>query len=565
MLGNCFGATEFEDTKAPGGIRVGWIVLGGLALLAASIGVSVTVTFLTQDTLKSQQDNRVTSTLAEVVSVSNLTRLVNTTIVYTQGPQGPPGPVGPAGLKGLTGVGATGAQGIQGEPGDTGVGPAGVQGDAGDKGDQGPPGASIQGPQGVQGATGIAGPVGPAGLKGFNGIQGIQGLQGIQGNKGNAGPLVPCNTTCPTWVTSSWITGSSTVAQDYEIRRNDSATAVLTVERTTGFVGLNTATPQAGLHLVRDTGPYQFLVSNRNESTFGLYIGYSNDTATIHVMENGNPGVLLLNPSNDGRVQVGAPGVNDSKLEVTGSMRVNGTLQTTDAIFTTTVSASQLNVTGTLTTNVLSTNTLDSVGSTTSIHTLVAPNVTVLGALATQAINTQSLQVANGAITVATAVVSSSLSTTGTATIRNTTTQFLSATTVTATTLSASGLSATGTGGNIFASAGVVPLLVFPSTNVASISAGSSYVYTRVGSVVSMYGGFTYVATLGSQDHTVQLQPPFAHQNYLPTGVITCRVGATFCRSVLSISSNMYVLRCTCSGLTGSVTVVYNFAVAYLV
>ena len=108
--------------------------------------------------------------------ITNVDRVVFTSIPGPIGPQGPQGPVGA--------TGATGPQGPQGIPGPTGAtGPQGIQGPVGP-----------QGPIGLTGATGATGPQGPIGLTGATGPQGETGPQGPQGIQGPVGPQGPAGT-----------------------------------------------------------------------------------------------------------------------------------------------------------------------------------------------------------------------------------------------------------------------------------------------------------------------------------------------------------------------------------
>ena len=121
--------------------------------------------------------------------------------VGADGAQGAQGNQGPTGLQGAVGAqgnqGPTGAQGNQGPTGmqgDTGAqgnqGPIGFQGNQGPTGLQGLEGPQgNQGPTGIQGATGAQGNQGPTGLQGTTGAQGNQGPQGDQGATGSQGAV----------------------------------------------------------------------------------------------------------------------------------------------------------------------------------------------------------------------------------------------------------------------------------------------------------------------------------------------------------------------------------------
>lgn len=562
-------------------VSLGWWALGAVVLLGIAIGVSVAVTFLTQDTLKSQLNQRFRTTQVQAESVYNLTEVVNATVVYVNGTTGPAGPVGPQGQRGATGVGPTGAQGIQGPKGDTGatgVGATGPQGIQGPKGDTGPQGDSITGPQGPQGPQGVPGPVGPVGLKGNTGATGPQGFQGPQGEKGDTGPPPTCGTTCPGWYTNQWMTGSN--GGNYEIQFQN--TTLFLIDRTTGNIGLGTSVPTSALHIVRPAsqvnnpaGADQLHISNRNDSAFGLRLGYYNVTTpvtaswgVVSVLENGNPGVLVLNPSDESRVLVGgspSSAINDSKLEVQGSVRVNGTLQVTDLNATTSVTTPILNVTGTLSTSTLLSSTLDVTGAiNVASGTITAPNVTVTSTLATQALSCRTLDIANGSISATNVTASSYIATTGSATLTSVSSETVYATTINATSTVVSALFLGGTSaGNTYSKSQSVTLTIV--SNIASIPAGQTLVYMRMGSVVSLYCSFLYSTTAPASTQTVRMTLPEVHGGNTPVGSLLCRQGNNFCSLSSSISgTNEYNLACTCSGSSGTQNINWHVAVSYL-
>lgn len=593
MLANCFGATEFDEPVSKPEPKVeptpqaepvastlplGWIALTALGLLVVAIGASVTVTFLTQDTLKSQLNKRTKITLREATTIRTLSALINGTVVNITGPTGAEGAIGIQGARGATGVGATGAQGPQGPKGDTGSGPQGVQGFKGAKGDTGPQGLAVVGAQGIQGATGGQGPVGPVGLRGFQGLQGLQGFQGPQGIQGNTGSLASCGTSCQSWVTGAWsTTTTASPAIDYEIRHNDTSEAALTIGRLTGNVGLNVADPTAALHIVRNTSTAnnplvadQFQLGERNDTILrlGFYDVTTPAAASYGLVQSS--GVLALNPSDDRRVLVGnsvALAVNDSKLEVMGSMRVNGTLFVADATVSASITTTTMNVTNTLTTTNLLTTALDQSAIVTSLANVSAPTATISGILTTQSLATQTLQMASGSLNVATLAAPSV--TASTATITNISTTTVSATTVSAAIVTASSLSVTGTTGNVHA-AGALAAPLFATFNIDSIDAGALYSYTRIGTIVSVYLSFSYVTSAAASEHIIAVTLPFDHVSVKPLGSVVCglntnSVSACLVTIITVSGARTYTLYCQCPGAAaGARNIYWNIATSYV-
>lgn len=590
MFANCFGATEFDEpaptseptpkpkpVPAPEPVTAplpwGWIALTALGLLVVAIGASVTVTFLTQDTLKSQLNKRTKLTLLEATSIRTLSAVINGTVVNITGATGPVGAIGIQGARGATGVGATGAQGPQGPKGDTGSGPQGPQGYKGAKGDTGPQGLAVVGAQGIQGATGSQGPVGPVGLRGFQGLQGLQGYQGPQGTQGSAGSLASCGTSCQSWVTGAWST--SAVNNDYEIRRNDTSDAALTISRLTNNIGLNIAEPAAALHIVRNTSTLnnplvadQFQLGDRNDTILrlGFYDVTTPAAASYGVVQSS--GALALNPSDDRRIFVGSSAtlaVNDSKFEVLGSMRVNGTLYAADATASATITTTTMNVTSTLTTSGLLTTALDSSALVTSVPSVTVPNATVSGLVTTQTLATQTLQIASGSLVAGTLAAPTVVASTAITTNISATT--VSATAVSAAAATASSLSVTGTTGNIYSAGGLAPTL-FASFNIDSIDPAATYSYTRIGTVVSVYYSFSYITSNGASEHIIAVTLPFDHLSVRPQGSVVCGLSSNTVTCLVNNASPSgtrgYTLYCECPGATGSRNIFWSIAVSYV-
>jgi hypothetical protein len=114
------------------------------------------------------------------------------------GATGPTGPQGTQGFTGATGPTGVGATGAQGPTGPTGVGTTGPQGLQGNTGPQGPTGSGTTGAQGPTGPGGGAtGPTGPQGVAGNTGAQGPAGPTGA-GVTGPQGPAGPAGAQGPT-------------------------------------------------------------------------------------------------------------------------------------------------------------------------------------------------------------------------------------------------------------------------------------------------------------------------------------------------------------------------------
>lgn len=188
--------------------------------------------------------------------ITNVDRVVFTSIPGPVGPQGPQGPAGP--------VGATGAQGPQGIPGPVGPqGPIGLTGATGATGATGP-----QGPIGLTGPAGPQGPVGPTGPQGPQGEQGIQGPIGPQGPVGPEGPQGPAGTVASyggfyTTVAQTVTAGSFPLTETQEVSN-------MSLDTTTGVVTLE----NAGTYVV----------------SYGVYaLTGSTDTDTVQIYLNGAP------------------------------------------------------------------------------------------------------------------------------------------------------------------------------------------------------------------------------------------------------------------------------------
>lgn len=391
-----------------------WTLVGTVVVIGATVGLSILVSKTQQDALESKLDDRVEAAEALAVTLHNESLRINATVILVTGPQGETGDVGPQGPIGSTGTGVTGP-----------TGPAG------------PTGTGIQGPTGPGGPTGTQGQIGPVGLRGLVGPTGGTGIQGPQGEQGVEGPPCGCGVICSGWASAIngsesevWNAGpGSNTSLDYRIYHTSGNPYDFVISYSTGNIGFGTGSPLYPVHIVRSAtslSQLQLQLSTRNETTYGLRLGYFTPSGTssygaIQALDNGNGAPLLLNPSG-GAVVIGssAPPVGSSGLEITGDLRIsqqlwsNGTLNITGTITTTNLSitnaytvpslvvsglvtAQTVNATANVTTPLLSATNV-SVSSTLTCDTLNATTTASFTALtAASSLSTTNLTVSHTA------------------------------------------------------------------------------------------------------------------------------------------------------------------------
>jgi hypothetical protein len=380
--------------------------------------------------------------------------------------------------------------------------------------------------------------------------------------------------------TNVWFTGNRGL--DYEIRRAGAAVSALTLSYADQFAGIGTDQPLFPLHVVRATttgslaSARQLQISNRNDSNYGLRLGYYDvispaaaSYGVIQSLENGNGGILVLNPQGATVAVGGLPPANASSLHVQGSMRVTGLLTLSSLNATASLTAAVLSVTNQLTAASLSVTTNLSVAGVANLSGgAVASTVAVSQNLTTVALTCGTLNLTSGVLA-ATNLSVSSLNTTGSVTATSiTSTGDVAVGAITATNGTFDKLNVGGGFGNIYAYSGVLTLAAI--TNVASIPASQGYAFVRVGNVASLYATVAYVTNFPGNSQTVRLTLPEPHGSVVPLGTALGRDDAmAYCASTTSVSGStdfLLTLRCPSYGSSGiTMTMTWHIAVTYTV